>query len=98
MVRRNSRKKTRQQERIRQAFENERTVETISAKRKFNDEVKKKLRVAAYCRVSTVEESQSGSFGLQKQTYTEKVTNNPDWVLAGTYADQGASGTTIKRS
>ncbi len=98
MVRRNSRKKTRQQERIRQAFENERTVETISAKRKFTDEVKKKLRVAAYCRVSTFDESQSGSFGLQKQTYTEKVTNNPDWVLAGTYADQGASGTTIKRS
>lgn len=30
-------------------------------------------------------------------TYTEKINNNPDWELAGIYADQGASGTTIKR-
>lgn len=97
MVRRNTRKTTRQQKRIREAFENERVVEIIPAKSEFIDVKTKKLRVAAYCRVSTFDESQSGSFELQKQTYTEKINNNPDWELAGIYADQGASGTTIKK-
>ena len=97
MVRRNTRKTTRQQQRILDAFENERTVEIIPAKREFTDVKTTKLRVAAYCRVSTFDKSQSGSFELQKQTYTEKINNNPDWELAGIYADQGASGTTIKR-
>ena len=55
-----------------------------------------KTRVAAYCRVSTFDESQSGSFELQKQTYLERIQNTPNWELAGIYADQGASGTTIK--
>lgn len=97
MVRRNTRKTTRQQERIREAFENERVVEIIPAKSEYTDIKTKKLRVAAYCRVSTFDESQSGSFELQKQTYTQKTNNNPEWKLAGIYADQGASGTTIKK-
>ncbi|MFH6737099.1 recombinase family protein [Streptococcus suis] len=88
---------TQKQEAIRQAFENERFVEVIPAKREFTDTVTKKLRVAAYCRVSTFDESQSGSFELQKQTYLEKINNHPDWELAGIYADQGTSGTTIKK-
>ncbi|HFI0738394.1 TPA: recombinase family protein [Streptococcus suis] len=97
MVRRNTRKTTRQQDKIRDAFENTRTVEIIPAKSEFTDIKTSKLRVAAYCRVSTFDESQSGSFELQKQTYTEKINNNPVWELAGIYADQGASGTSIKR-
>lgn len=32
----------------------------------------RKLRVAAYCRVSTEEEEQQGSFEIQKLYYTEK--------------------------
>ncbi|MFV8211550.1 LLM class flavin-dependent oxidoreductase [Streptococcus pluranimalium] len=96
MVRRNS-KITRQQKKIRDAFVFERTVEIIPAKREFTDVKTKKLRVAAYCRVSTFDESQSGSFELQKQTYTERINSNLDWIMAGIYADQGASGTSIKR-
>lgn len=64
MVRRNSRKTTRQRECTRQDFENERTVEITPAKRDFTDEVKKKLRVAAYCRVDTFDESKLSSFEL----------------------------------
>lgn len=65
MVRRKPRKTTRQQQRILDAFENEqRTVEIIPAKREFTDVKTTKLRVAAYCRVSTFDESQSGSFEL----------------------------------
>lgn len=69
----------------------------IPAKQEFTDTVTKKLRVVAYCRVSTFDESQSGSFELQKQTYLDKINSHPDWELAGIYADQGTSGTTIKR-
>lgn len=97
MARRKTRMLTQKQEVIRQAFESDRFVEVIPAKREFTDTVTKKLRVAAYCRVSTFDESQSGSFELQKQTYLEKINNNPDWELAGIYADQGTSGTTIKK-
>lgn len=97
MVRRNSKATTRQQDKIRDAFNFERAVEIIPAKREFTDVKTKKLRVAAYCRVSIFDESQSGIFELQKQTYTEKINNNPDWIMAGIYADQGASGTSIKK-
>ena len=97
MVRRNPRKTTHQQQRILDAFETEHIAEIILAKREFTDVKTTKLRVAAYRRGSNFDESQSGSFGLQKQTYTEKINNNSDQELAGIYADQGASGTTIKR-
>lgn len=72
-------------------------VEVIPAKSEFTDVKTKTLRVAAYWHVSTFDESQSGSFELQKQTYTEKINNTPEWELAGIYADQGASGTTLKK-
>ena len=97
MVRRNTRKTTRQQKRIREFFENERVVEISPAKNELTVVKIKKLRVAAYCRVSTFDESHSGSFELQKQTYTEKIKNKPEWELAGIYTDQDASGTTVKK-
>jgi site-specific recombinase len=96
MVRRSSKKLTKKQERIRNAFESERTVEVIPAVVQNVSSGQQKTRVAAYCRVSTFDESQSGSFELQKQTYLERIQNTPNWELAGIYADQGASGTTIK--
>ena len=43
--------------------------------------VKKKLRVAAYCRVSTDDEEQLTSYEAQKSYYTEKITGNPDWDM-----------------
>ena len=55
MVRRNTRKTTRQQQRILDAFKNESTVEIIPAKRGFTDVKTIKLRMVAYCRVSTFE-------------------------------------------
>ena len=53
---------------------------------------KRKLRVAAYCRVSTEEEEQQGSFEIQKLFYTDKIESNPEWTMAGIYADDGISG------
>ena len=54
------------------------------------------LRVAAYCRVSTEEESQENSYAVQKNHYMMLITNRPGWKMAGIYADEGKSGTTRK--
>ena len=51
------------------------------------------LRVAAYVRVSTDLEEQSTSFEAQRDYYEKKIKENPEWVLAGIYADEGKSGT-----
>ena len=57
----------------------------------------RKLRVAAYCRVSTEEEEQQGSFEIQKLYYTEKINSTPEWKVAGIYADDGISGVHTKK-
>lgn len=87
---------TKQQNQIRKAFESPPTVEVIPATNNLTSEFKGKTRVAAYCRVSTYAEAQSGSFELQKQSYLEKINRNQDWELVDIYADQGVSGTSIK--
>ena len=55
-----------------------------------------KLRVAAYCRVSTDSEEQINSYKNQLAYYTEKIGGNPAWKMAGIYADEGISGTSMK--
>lgn len=54
-------------------------------------------RVAAYCRVSTDSEEQLTSYEAQKEYYTQKIQDNPDWELAGIFADKGLSGTSMKK-
>ena len=53
----------------------------------------KKLRVAAYCRVSTDDIEQALSIHMQQKVYREKIKSNPEWIYAGTYVDNGFSGT-----
>lgn len=55
-----------------------------------------KLRVAAYCRVSSEKDEQLNSFAVQVSYYTEKITNNSEWKMAGIYADEGITGTSMK--
>ena len=55
-----------------------------------------KLRVAAYCRVSTDSEEQINSYKNQLAFYTEKINNKVDWKFAGVYADEGITGTSMK--
>lgn len=57
----------------------------------------KALRVAAYCRVSTLQEQQESSYEAQVSYYTEKIRGNPNWKLAGIYADDGKSATSTKK-
>ena len=65
--------------------------------RKSEDEEKPKLRVAAYCRVSTDSEEQATSYDTQIEHYTAYIQGHPDWVLAGIFADDGISGTNTKK-
>lgn len=50
-------------------------------------------RVAAYCRVSTDQESQLLSLETQKAHYETLIMSTPGWELAGIYFDEGISGT-----
>lgn len=59
--------------------------------------VPKKLRVAAYCRVSTDSDEQAGSYDVQIKHYTNQIESNPEWTLAGVFADDGISGTNTKK-
>ncbi len=61
-------------------------------------EKKRHLRVAAYCRVSTDSEEQLSSYENQLSYYTEKIMKEPGWTMAGVFADEGITGTsTCKR-
>ena len=84
---------------IREAYLNgpRREVQIIPATHELNPETeKKKLRVCAYCRVSTDEDAQAGSYELQVQHYTQLIQKNEDWEFAGVYADEGVSATSVK--
>lgn len=62
-------------------------------------EPEKKMRVAAYARVSTDSDEQEGSYEVQVQYYTQLIQGNPAWEFVGVYTDDGISGTnTAKRS
>lgn len=67
-----------------------------TAKELIKEKFKKK-RVAAYCRVSTQQEEQLNSYGVQVNYYTEKINNEPQWTLVGIFADRGISGTSVKK-
>ena len=67
------------------------TVRTIPPK----VNIPPKLKVAAYCRVSTKKAEQSSSLTMQEQYYEKRIRQNPDWIFAGVYSDIG-SGTRIK--
>lgn len=57
----------------------------------------KKLRVAAYCRVSTQEEQQVGSFEMQVHHFTKRIEANPEWEMVEIYQDEGISATTVEK-
>ena len=76
----------------------QRTVTVIPANPQMMQEtVKRQLRVAAYCRVSTEEEEQQSSYEAQCSYYTDKIMTNPEWTMAGIFADEGITGTSTKK-
>ena len=55
------------------------------------------LRVGIYVRVSTDNVQQTTSYELQKKYYEDFVVRHPHWTLIEIYADEGISGTSLKR-
>lgn len=54
-------------------------------------------RVAAYARVSTDSDEQMGSVQAQKDYFEKLILKKPEWILVEVYADEGISGTSLKR-
>ena len=57
----------------------------------------KKLRVAAYARVSTEQDEQQNSYEAQVNYYTHYIAAKEEWEFAGIYSDEGITGTNTKR-
>ena len=76
-------------------------VMVIPARRRLGDTVpaeeRPKLRVAAYCRVSTDSDEQATSYEAQVEHYTAFIKQNSEWEFAGIFADDGISGTNTKK-
>lgn len=57
----------------------------------------RKIRVAAYARVSTQSEEQLLSLETQKEHYNSLISSNPEWEYVGLYYDEGISATKIEK-
>lgn len=57
----------------------------------------KKERVAAYVRVSTMLDDQLNSYEAQVDYYTDKIDSTDEWEMAGIYADEGITGTSLEK-
>lgn len=82
-----TRKQTRN-EKIRQSLTEHVDVQVIPAITDREGYEKPKLRVCAYCRVSTDMDTQALSYELQVQNYTDYIRGNDEWQFAGIYADE----------
>ena len=75
-------------------------VELIKANDSFDGSARRRierLRVAAYCRVSTDDEDQIKSYNSMVTHYTELIQNNKEWIFSGIYADKAITGTKIDK-
>ena len=79
--------------------ESKRTVTRIAANplKAPKMQTKAVLNVAAYCRVSTDDEDQINSYNTQKEYYTDYIKKNPKWRLVDIYADEGITGTLVRK-
>lgn len=57
----------------------------------------RKLRVAAYARVSSDSSDQLNSFMAQIHYYTDFIANNEHWTMVDIYADEGITGTSSEK-
>ena len=56
-----------------------------------------KLRVAAYCRVSTNMEDQLHSLDAQRKYFADYIISHDDYTLIEVYYDEGITGTSVKK-
>ncbi|MBQ9015967.1 MAG: recombinase family protein [Firmicutes bacterium] len=73
-------------------------IEATKAPERLADRTpRRKLKVAAYCRVSTDLKEQESSYEAQCTHYTRYIQEQEGWDFAGLYADEGISGTGTKK-
>ncbi|HEM4928126.1 TPA: recombinase family protein [Streptococcus suis] len=60
-------------------------------------QVRKKIKVAAYCRVSTDQDEQLSSYENQVNYYRDYISKHEDYELVDIYADEGISATNTKK-
>ena len=60
-------------------------------------EAEKKIRVAAYCRVSTDSDDQVNSFLAQVKYYNDFIKAQNNMILVDIYADEGITGTYMSK-
>lgn len=77
--------------------QNDMRIVVIPAKSRNEIQRTARLKVAAYCRVSTDQEEQESSYEAQISYYTDKIVKNAEWQMAGIFADEGISGTQAKK-
>lgn len=95
---RNEEEKRQIRETIAQNRRGERKVTIIKPERReYAYQDAQKVRVAAYCRVSTAEEAQVGSFEMQVQHFTSLIETNPQYEMVKIYTDEGISGTSKEK-
>lgn len=91
-----------QKETIQEAIEQSKRGKSVvvippPAKIYTGEQPNRKLRVAAYCRVSTQEEEQENSFDIQVHHFEQRIKSNPAWELVDIYKDKGISGTSVQK-
>ena len=87
-------------EQLREIYQREDSSEKtlIPAKPKASlSEKNSYFRVCAYCRVSTDNDEQLSSFELQQAHYRKLADDHPNWNLTRIFADEGISGTSLKK-
>ncbi|SNU88485.1 methionine adenosyltransferase [Streptococcus merionis] len=60
-------------------------------------QVSRKIKVAAYCRVSTNQDEQLSSYENQVRYYRDYISKQEDYELVDIYADEGISATNTKK-
>lgn len=64
---------------------------------KLSNSSVQKLRIAAYCRVSTDHKDQVNSYEMQVRYFSELYKNSETETLVGIYADEGISATSVEK-
>lgn len=78
-------KRIQEREKVRAVYENKREVEFIPATVDNTSSANSVLKVAAYCRVSTLEDAQAGSFERQIQHFEELIDKTEGWQKVEIY-------------
>lgn len=73
------------------------TIRLVTQVRPDARETPRKLKVAAYARVSMEKDTMMHSFSAQVDYYSRLIGLRPDWNFAGMYADKALTGTTASR-